>query len=115
MVSNNTAVLYIRNPDENSRERHIAVDDDPKWIAKVKYVLDNGAEYADLVGPLLVAHDVPGGGRMMFYPLPYIFRSERERAAAAARHGKTPPPESWVQRKVRVLQKVFGRQDPQAA
>jgi len=115
MASNNSAVLYIRNPDERSAQRHLAVDDDPKWVAKVKYVLENGAEYADLVGPLLVAHDVSGGGRMMFYPLPYIFRTERERAVAAARLGKTPPPETWVQRKVRVLQKMFGRQEPQVA
>lgn len=117
MVDASKAIIFIKNPDPKG-ERHIPVDDDATWLAKLKYVLDYGPNYADLVGPLLVSHTLhgpDGQDKLMFYPLPYLFRTERERKLAAERHGKTPPHEAWVRRKLRVLASLCGREEVQAA
>jgi hypothetical protein len=118
MVNPSQAIVFIKNDDPKATMRHIPVDDDPKWLAKLKYVLDYGSKYADLVGPLLVSHTLHGPNgedKLMFYPLPYLFRTERERKQAAERLGKQAPPDAWVRRKLKVLANLCGREEAQVA
>lgn len=92
---------------------YVCVDHDPEWIAKIRFVFDNGDHFSDLLGPLLVRRGV--GERFHHYPVPFLFLTENDRKAAAARRGKNPPQEWWVRRKIDLLRRVSDREVKQVA
>lgn len=109
-------MLFIKNPDENAEERYLCVDEDKAWVAKLKFVFENGDSYINLLGPLLTTHDANNtSGRQRYYPVPFLFRTEPERKAAAERADKMPPPEWWVRRRMAALSKFAGYAESDAA
>lgn len=92
---------------------YVPVDDDQEWIAKIRFVFDNGDQFADLLGPLLVRSGAEE--RWHHYPVPFLFMTEENRKAAAAKRGKNPPQEWWVRRKVNLLRRIAGRELKQVA
>lgn len=102
-------VLFVR--EENGKHR--CVDGEQEWLAKLRWVIDNGAAYADLLGPLLVRRG--NNNDWHHYPVPFLFKTAQERALAAERRGKNPPAESWVRRKVFILCRLAGRENKVAA
>jgi hypothetical protein len=103
-------VLFVRVAEG----KYECVDKDPTWLAKLKFVFDNGDTYASLLGPLLVRHGDPDTF-CHHYPAPFLFRSERERKMAADRRGVAPPPEVWIRRKLQLLGRLAGIEEKQAA
>jgi hypothetical protein len=106
----NNPVLFVRA--ENGSYQ--CVDDQQEWLAKLRYVIDNGPSYAPLLGPLLVRHGATAE-QYSHYPAPFLFRTPQERKVAAERRDKTPPQESWVSRKLVVLYRLVGREAKLAA
>lgn len=106
-------LLFIRSDEDGETRDYICVDDDPAWRAKVKFVIEHGVDYVDLLGPLLVRHG--DGARRGHYPVPFLFRSEAERATNAEKRQIQPPRRTWVQWKLRLLYEYAGCDYQQAA
>lgn len=103
-------VLFVRDEKGN----YVCVDERPEWIAKLKFVIDNGPSYASLLGPLLVRHGDPEV-YCQHYPVPFIFKTEKERRVAAERRSLAPPQEGWVRRKLQLLYRLAGCESAMAA
>ena len=103
-MSTEFPLLFIKEGEG----RYRSVDNDPAWIAKLTYCIDNGYQFSDLLGPLLVRRGK--GNAVFYYPVPFLFKSEADRRQAALARGKKPPPDWWVRRKQNLLHRLVGRE-----
>lgn len=109
-MSTEFGVMFVRN---GLQGEYLCVDDNPEWIAKLAWVIDNGEQYVDLLGPLLVRRGRQGDWH--HYPVPFLFKSDADRQVAAARRHKNPPQKSWVNRKLSLLYRLARRENKLAA